>query len=149
MPREDDAPHALFELAHVPRPGVLRPQLSIDDPQVWLVVVLTLPWNLHFQAKATLFDMQRARERGLAVKKDREDEARRVARRMLRVSLALHAGSAALAAVGAPLSKNPWGYLFSGAYLASGLFRPGVAYYKYLRTRLGHLAAEASFPRTT
>jgi hypothetical protein len=113
---------------------------------VWLLVVLTLPWNLHFKAKAVLFEMQRARERGLAERKDREEEARGVARRMLRISVLLHVASAALAAGGAWLSGAHWAYVFSGAYLFSGLFRPGVAWYVYLRTRLGIIGSEASFP---
>ncbi len=112
----------------------------------WLVVVLTLPWNLHFQAKAVLFDMQRSRERGLAVRKDREDEARAVARRMLRASIALHLGSAALVALATALSHGRWGYALSGAYLLSSIFRPGAEYYRYLRQRLGHLLAEVRFP---
>jgi hypothetical protein len=116
----------------------------------WLALVLTLPWNLYFQAKSVRFEMQRARERGIAVRVDREAEAARVQQRMLRFSIALHIGSAALAAVVTAASSGRWGrwgYLFSGAYLLSGLFRPGVEYYRYLRQRLGHLAAETRFPR--
>jgi prefoldin subunit 5 len=113
----------------------------------WLVVVLTLPWNLHFEAKALLFEMQRARERGIAVRGDREEEARRVQRRMLRVSVALHVGSALVAAGATAVMRGRWGYAFAGAYLLSGFFRPGVEYYRYLRQRLGHLAAEVTFPR--
>jgi len=115
---------------------------------VWLALVLTLPWNLHFQAKAVLFEMQRGRERGLPVKADREAEVHRVARRMQRLSVALHLGSAALAAgvTAAWHVAAPWGYAFSAFYLLSGAFRPGVEYYRYLRQRLGHLASEVRYP---
>jgi len=112
----------------------------------WLVVVMTLPWNLYFQAKAVLFEMQRSRERGLSVRVDREAEARSVATRMLRFSIGLHLGSAVLAAGVTALERGHWGYVFSGFYLLSGFFRPGVEYYRYLRQRLGHLSAEVRFP---
>jgi len=113
----------------------------------WNVLMLTLPWNLYFQAKSVLFEMQRARERGIAVRPDRQAEALRVQRRMLRFSVALHIGSAALAAAATLVSHGRWGYVFSGWYLLSGFFRPGVEYYRYLRQRLGHLVAEVTFPR--
>jgi hypothetical protein len=113
----------------------------------WLVAVVTLPWNLYFQAKAVLFDMQRSRERGLEVRPDREQEAQRVQRRMLRFSVGMHLASAAVAAAVTAASGGRWGYLFSGFYLLSGFLRPAVEYYRYLRQRLGHLAAEVRFPR--
>ncbi len=113
----------------------------------WLIVVLTLPWNLYFQARAVLFEMGRARERGIAVRPERELEAKRVETRMLRLSVGLHVLSAVLAAVATAASRGRWGYAFSGAYLLSGFLRPGVEYYRYLRRRLGALSLEVHFPR--
>src|SRR5207248_3226472 len=39
------------------------------------------------------------------------------------------------------------GYYFAGFYLLSTLFRPGVEYYKYLRSRLYELGNEVKYPR--
>jgi chromosome segregation ATPase len=44
-------------------------------------------------------------------------------------------------------SGGRWGYVFAGFYLLSGFLRPAAEYYRYLRQRLGHLAAEVRFPR--
>jgi regulator of replication initiation timing len=131
---------------HVPWEGVVSTGLALLC-FAWLVVVLTLPWNLYFQSKAVLFEMQRAREVGIGVRADREKEAQRVERRMLRFSVGMHVGSAALAALATALSHGRWGYVFAGSYLLSGIFRPGIEYYRYLRERLGHLATEVRFPR--
>ena len=113
----------------------------------WLVLMTTLPWNLHFKARSVLFEMKRSREAGINVRVDREAEAERVRRLTLRASLALHIGSAALAAIATYVTGGHWGYALSGLYLLSGTFRPGVECYKYMRQHLGHLENEVRFPR--
>ena len=51
---------------------------------VWLIALVTLPWNVHFEAKHLLFEMQRSRERGIPVQADREAYAIAVRDRMLK-----------------------------------------------------------------
>lgn len=113
----------------------------------WLVVIVVLPWNLFFQARHVLFEMQRSRARGLAVSEAQEASTRRVERRMLRLSVALHLVSAGLLALGAHLANEPLGAVFAGLFLLSTLFRPGVEYYRYLRRQLGEVMNEIKYPR--
>jgi hypothetical protein len=113
----------------------------------WLLVIVVLPWNVYFQARHVLFEMQRSRGRGIAVSDTQHAEAQRVERRMLRVSIGMHVVSALLLALGAALLMQPLGYAFSALFLLSTLFRPGVEYYRYLRRRLADLLADVTYPR--
>lgn len=112
----------------------------------WLVVVVVLPWNLHFQAKHLLFEFKRSRARGITVPPESEASAQQVARRMWRVSIALHLGSAALLAFGSWASNEPLGNAFAALFLLSTLFRPAVEYYQYLRRQLSDVLDEVKFP---
>jgi hypothetical protein len=113
----------------------------------WLLVVVVLPWNVYFQARHVLFEMERSLRRGIAVVPEQQAEARRVEHRMLRVSLVVHVVSAALLALGAVLFSQPLAWAFSALFLLSTLFRPGVEYYRYLRRRLSDLLADVTYPR--
>src|SRR6516162_2954512 len=85
----------------------------------WLLVIVVLPWNVYFQARHVLFEMERSKRRGIAVVAEQEAEAARVERRTLRISLGLHAVSALLLALGAVLFSQPLAYAFSALFLLS------------------------------
>jgi hypothetical protein len=70
----------LGRLAGVP----LSTSLSIGAGGValaWLIVLVTVPWNLYFAARPAVADMAVSRERGITVRAAQEEEARRLARR--------------------------------------------------------------------
>jgi hypothetical protein len=113
----------------------------------WLVVIVVLPWNLYFQARQVLFEMKRSRARGLPVADEQEGATRRVAGRMLRLSVALHLVSAGLLALGSWLSGEPLGSAFAALFLLSTLFRPAVEYYRYLKVQLFDVMREVKYPR--
>jgi hypothetical protein len=114
---------------------------------VWLVVIVVLPWNLYFAARHLLQEMQKSRARGIAVRDDVEGGTRVVAQRMLRISLALHVGTAALLGVGATAYGQPAGQVFAALFLLSTFFRPGVEYYRHLRRQLAETLNEVRYPR--
>jgi hypothetical protein len=114
---------------------------------VWLVVIVVLPWNLFFQARHLLFELRRSRARGLVVADEHEAQAMAVQRRMLRISLGLHLGSALLLGLGSWWAAQPMGHVFAGLFLLSTLFRPAVEYYQYLRRQLTDVLEEVKYPR--
>lgn len=139
---------ALLFFAHVQLPLTLVATVAAGiGCLAWLVVIVVLPWNLYFQARHLRFELQRSRSRGIVVSDSQEVEARTVARRMLRVSIALHLVSAALLTLGSWLYDEPLGYAFAGLYLLSTLFRPAVEYYRYVRARLSDALDEVKYPR--
>ncbi|MEU4225633.1 hypothetical protein AB0F17_15175 [Nonomuraea sp. NPDC026600] len=114
---------------------------------IWLVVLLTVPWNLYFAARRVAQDIPESRERGIEVPQGREDEARDIARRMVRLAIAGHIVSAAVLVGITFFSGAQVGYYFAAFYLLATCFRPVGAYLSHLRRRVTTLAEEVRYPR--
>ncbi|MFI7418766.1 hypothetical protein [Nonomuraea sp. NPDC049684] len=114
---------------------------------VWLVVLLTLPWNLSFAARQVVRDIAVSRETGIDVPARGEEEARTIARRMLVLAVAGHVVSAVVVAVVTFFSGRQIGYYFAGFYLLATAFRPAGAYVGHLRERVRTLGREVRYPR--
>ncbi|MEV4937119.1 hypothetical protein [Streptomyces zaomyceticus] len=114
---------------------------------LWLLLLLTAPWNLYFRAHAVLAEIAVSREKGLDVSEERDTEARRIARAMLRVAVAGHVVTAGAALAVATATGREAGHWFAGFFLLSTFFRPAGAYFGQLRLRLGVLLKDVTFPR--
>ena len=113
----------------------------------WLIVLVTVPWNLYFAARQVVADLAVSRERGVTVRAAQEAEAARLARRMLWLALGAHIGTAVVVAVTTYLSGTTAGYYFAGFYLLSTAIRPAVAYVAHVRERITVLTRESTYPR--
>jgi len=113
----------------------------------WLIVLVTVPWNLYFSARRVAGEIKVSRERGIAVPPSHEAEAGRIARRMLWFALGAHSGTAAAAAVIAVISGAKVGYYFAGFFLLSAAARPAAAYLAHVRHRINTLTRETTHPR--
>jgi UTP:GlnB (protein PII) uridylyltransferase len=113
----------------------------------WLVVLTTVPWNLHFAARRAAQEMVVSRERGIAVRVGYGEEAGRISRRMLWFALGAHLGTALAAAAIAFFAKSEAGYYVAGISLLSTAFRPAAAYFAHVRERINVLARESTHPR--
>lgn len=114
---------------------------------LWLILLVTLPWNLHFRAREVLGDLRRSRAAGILVSDEQLAFAQRVKRWTLFISFGVHLLSAAVALALATWAEAPLGYPFAGFYLLSCIVRPATAAVVQLRRRLETLAAETRFPR--
>jgi hypothetical protein len=113
----------------------------------WLLVVTTVPWNIHFAAKQVLDEGEQSQEKGIAVETKQLRYVQKIARRSLQIAIALHLLSALgfylLAATGIGAIR----YLSSGAALLLTGLRPAVRAYQYLATRLFNIGREFKYPR--
>jgi hypothetical protein len=114
---------------------------------MWLAVLLTVPWNLYFQARTARQEITEGRAAGLEIAEGREQDAERIAGRLLRTAVGSHLVSAAVIGVVAAVSGQAVGYWFCVFYLIATVLRPGQAWLRHLRARIGVLHEEASFPR--
>ncbi|MFD8566593.1 hypothetical protein [Streptomyces sp. NPDC057694] len=114
---------------------------------VWLIVLLTVPWNLYFRARSVVHEAGVSREKGIAVPGDRDAEAARIAKVMLRTAIGAHLCTGAAAVAVAVATGREAGYWLAGCYLLSTFFRPAGAYFSALRRRLATLGREVRFPR--
>ncbi|WP_068814951.1 hypothetical protein [Phormidesmis priestleyi] len=113
----------------------------------WLLAIVTIPWNIYFDAKEALAEAALSDEKGIPVDQNQVDYIRVVAQRSKWVVIALHIFSAiglyGLAAKGI----SQVGYLSSGAAsLLTGL-RPAVRTYRYFATRIATLREQFRYPR--
>jgi hypothetical protein len=113
----------------------------------WLVVLTTVPWNLYFAARRAAQEMTVSRERGIAVRSAYNEEAGRIARRMLLFALSAQLGTAIAAAGVAYGSGNKVGYYVAGIALLLTAFRPAAAYFLHVRERIKVLVRESTHPR--
>jgi hypothetical protein len=113
----------------------------------WVVVLVTVPWNLYFAARRVVVDVAVSRARGIEVPPGNESEAALIARRMLRFAIGAHVGTAAVTATAAYLSDVPAGYYVAGFYLLSTVVRPAGAYFAHQRLRILTLGRETTHPR--
>ncbi|MER7243870.1 hypothetical protein [Kribbella sp. NPDC000426] len=114
---------------------------------LWLVLLLTVPWNLSFQAYALIDEIRTSRARGIDVPGEREPEARRIAVRMRWFAIGAHLVSAGIVTLITYVSGGAIGYYLAGLYLVSTFFRPAGAYFAYLRDRMTSMLREVKHPR--
>ncbi|MBC7273367.1 MAG: hypothetical protein H5T76_32520 [Streptomyces sp.] len=114
---------------------------------LWLMLLLTLPWNLYFRAHSVLAEIAVSREKGLEVSPARDAEAARIARTMLRAAVAGHLLTAAVVLGVTWATGGFTGYWFAAFFLLSTFFRPAAAYFGQLRRRLGTLLKDVTYPR--
>ncbi|GGM65724.1 hypothetical protein GCM10007977_079130 [Dactylosporangium sucinum] len=114
---------------------------------MWMVVLVTLPWNLYFDARRIIAENAISRARGIEVPAAQDVEAGRIARWMLRFAIGGHLVTAAGTALFAVVSGELVGYYLAGFYLLSTALRPAGAYFGHLRERVTSLRRESTHPR--
>ncbi|WP_431961300.1 hypothetical protein [Actinacidiphila sp. bgisy160] len=137
---------ALVYAVGAPLPAVLGAGAGVLC-LLWLLVLLTVPWNVYFRAHAVLAEIAVSREKGLVIPRARDDEAARIARTMLRVALAGHLLTAAGVVAVTVATGRIAGYGIAAFFLLSTVFRPAGAWFGQLRRRLGTLLMDVAYPR--
>lgn len=113
----------------------------------WLLVIVTVPWNIHFEAKSALAEAELSIEQGITVDPRQVDYIRLLITRSLLVVLLLH-GLSAVALYGLAIANiTPLGYIGSGAALLLTGLRPAIATYRYFATRIALLRQQFKYPR--
>jgi hypothetical protein len=131
---------------HVPVGNVL--DWSIGGASFWwLLVIVTVPWNVHFQAKEVLAEAAQSRENNIPVDEKQVKYVEVLAKRSLWVAISLHLvstiGLYSLAATGI----SAVGYISSGAALLLTVLRPAIRGYEYLYARLRMIRQTFTYPR--
>jgi hypothetical protein len=113
----------------------------------WLLVIVTVPWNVHFQAKEVLAEAAVSVEKGTEVDEKQLKYVGNLANRSFWVAIALHVFSAVGLYTLAATGISAVGYISSGAALLLTALRPAVRTYEYLAARLTMIRQEFTYPR--
>jgi hypothetical protein len=133
----------LVDMAHVPTLDWIIGLVMF----LWLLVIVTVPWNVHFQARELIAEARASRKRGIAVEDANIEYAERWMQRSLLIAIGLHVitafGMAWLSLAGITALGN-W-----GAAAAAGLTfaRPIMRGYEYVRRRLAGIRQVILNPR--
>lgn len=113
----------------------------------WLLLVTTVPWNVHFAARAAVREAAVSSERGIKVDAAKQARIAAVGRQALGVALALHVLTAGGLYMVAAAGWSPVGY--AGAALAAALtfVRPGARACAYLAEQVRTFRKEVTHPR--
>ncbi|MFM6189062.1 MAG: hypothetical protein ACKPEN_10490 [Planktothrix sp.] len=113
----------------------------------WLLLIVTIPWNIHFEAKEILAESEESRKKGIFIEDPQVQYVTQLAQRSLWVALGLHFFST-LGLYGlAGLGISVVGYWGAGAALLLTLLRPSVRAYQYLAARLAMVRRQFCYPR--
>ncbi|NET58421.1 MAG: hypothetical protein F6K47_20380 [Symploca sp. SIO2E6] len=113
----------------------------------WLLVIVTVPWNVHLEAREVLLQAEASSKQGIAVDAKQIEYVKTLSKRSLIVAMALHFLSAAGLYTLAATGISAVGYISSGAALLLTVLRPAVRFYEYLAARLAMIRREFKYPR--
>lgn len=113
----------------------------------WLLVIVTVPWNVHFRAKEVLAEAALSDEKQITVDHKQLNYAKMLAQRSLIVALVLHGLSAIGLYILSATGITPVGYISSGAALLLTGLRPAVEAYGYFLARLAMIRHTVKYPR--
>jgi hypothetical protein len=113
----------------------------------WLLVVVTIPWNVYFQARAIVADAAQSINDAIAVQPGQLAYAKRWVRRAFGGAIVLHVLSAAGLYWVAASGISAVGYASAGAALLLTGLRPALRGYEYVATRLSQIHQEIRYPR--
>ena len=113
----------------------------------WLLVIVTIPWNIYFDARETLTEGQVSQEKGLEIERKQVKYVQKVARWSIFGAIALHFISAMALYLLAATGISNVGYVSSGLTLLLTILRPAIRGYQYLTAKLSSIKKEIKYPR--
>jgi len=137
---------AILQWLHVPAGSFIDWVIAIAIFE-WLLLIVTVPWNVHFEAKEVLAQAAESTKRNIAVDHEQLKYVNVLVSRSLFVAIALHLGSAIVLYALAATGISAVGYLSSGAALLLTVMRPAIRGYQYLAQRLITIRSQFLYPR--
>lgn len=113
----------------------------------WLLAIVTIPWNIHFEAKEVIAEATESTEKGIKIDQKQVNYAQVIAKRSLFAAITLHLISAIGFYTLAVLGISAIGYLGSAAALLLTILRPAIRAYQYLAARLTMIRQQVKYPR--
>ncbi len=113
----------------------------------WLMVIVTVPWNVYFQAKQVLAEAEQSQDKNIAIDQKKLNYVQTLAKRSLPLAILLHILSAIALYTLAITGISAVGYVGSGAALLLTVLRPAIRAYEYISVRLGMVREEFRYPR--
>jgi hypothetical protein len=113
----------------------------------WAILIVTVPWNIYFKAKAAVQTGQESQLQGISVEERQIQYASGIATKSLIIAIGLHLGTAIGLYWLAINGITSLGYWSSIGVLLLTLLRPAISTYEYLAIRLSAMQEQFAYPR--
>jgi hypothetical protein len=113
----------------------------------WLLVIVTVPWNIYFDAKEVIAEAAISQEKNIPVDRKQVDYVKTVARGSILLAIVLHLLSGVVLYTLAATGISAVGYVSSCATLLLTALRPAIRAYQYLAVRLSMIRQQIKYPR--
>ncbi len=113
----------------------------------WSILIVTVPWNIYFKAKAAAETGKESQLQGISVEDRQIQYASSIATKSLIIAIGLHLGTAIGLYLLAINGITSLGYWSSIGVLLLTLLRPAISTYEYLAMRLGAMQEQFAYPR--
>jgi hypothetical protein len=113
----------------------------------WTILIVTVPWNIYFKAKAVAQTGTESQLQGIEVEDRQIQYASSIAKKSLIVAIGLHLGTAIALSWLSISGITALGYWSSVGVLLLTLLRPAISTYEYLATRLSDMQNQFVYPR--
>ena len=113
----------------------------------WLLIIITIPWNIYFDAREAIEEAQVSRKKGLEFEQKQLNYVQKVAYWSLVGAIALHGISAIALYLLAATGISNVGYVSSALTLFLTILRPAIRGYQYLTKILSNFRKEIKYPR--
>jgi hypothetical protein len=113
----------------------------------WLLAIVTIPWNVYFDAQEVIAEANISRQQKISFDEKQLTYVKQVARWSILIVFALHILSALGLYFLAVSGISAVGYVSAGATLLLTLLRPAIRGYQYLAGRLKAIRQNINYPR--
>jgi hypothetical protein len=113
----------------------------------WLLVIVTVPWNIYFDAQEVIAEAAISQEKNIPVDRKQVDYVKTVARGSILLAIVLHLLSGVVLYTLAATGISAVGYVSSCATLLLTALRPAIRAYQYLAVRLSMIRQQIQYPR--
>ncbi|MCU0537071.1 MAG: hypothetical protein MUD14_24565 [Hydrococcus sp. Prado102] len=113
----------------------------------WLLAIVTVPWNIYFDAQEVLAEAAISQEKRITIDEKQLNYVKQVSRWGILLAIALHVISAIVLYFLAAAGISAVGYVSSGATLLLTILRPAIRAYQYIAVRLSMIRQQIKYPR--
>ncbi len=113
----------------------------------WLLAIVTIPWNVHFEAKEVINEADISQQKKIKVNLDQIKYVKTIAKWSIIVAITLHLISALVLYLLSVKGISNVGYFTSIAALLLTFLRPAIRGYQYLRIKLINIKQQIKYPR--
>lgn len=113
----------------------------------WLLTIVTIPWNIHFEAKEVINEAEISRQKNIPVNNSQIEYVKKLAFWSLFIAIFLHLSSTLVLYLLSAKGITSVGYLTSIASLLLTFLRPAIRGYQYLNNKLYQIKKQIKYPR--